>query len=305
MTDNEEPDTSNDAPNDAEAPKGAEVKGERIAKVMARAGLCSRRDAERWIGEGRVSVDGSVLKTPACVVTGDSVIVVDGKPLPQKAESRLWRYHKPSGLVTSHKDEKERATVFDRIPKDMGRVISVGRLDLTTEGLLLLTNDGELARKLELPSTGWLRRYRVRVHGTVDVRKLAALADGVTIDGVIYGAVDARLENEEGQKSANTWVSVGITEGKNREVRKVMEYIGLEVNRLIRISYGPFHLGTLKRDDIDEIKPHVIRAALSEERPNRGKGFAKAKPKAKKVFKKKSGDKKVVRGQDANRRRRT
>lgn len=285
--------------------KAEAAKGERIAKVMARAGLCSRRDAERWIGEGRVMVDGKTLKTPACVVTDTSVILVDGEPLPQKKEARLWRYHKPSGLVTSHKDEKGRDTVFEKLPKDMGRVISVGRLDLTTEGLLLLTNDGELARKMELPSTGWVRHYRVRVHGTVDVKKLEVLAGGVTIDGVIYGAIDAHLENAEGQKSANTWLSVSITEGKNREVRKVMEYVGLEVNRLIRISYGPFHLGSLARGHIEEIKPHVVRAAISGEKATRGEGFAKAKPKTKRVLKKKSGKTRITTEKDANRRRRT
>ncbi|MCW9035767.1 MAG: rRNA pseudouridine synthase [Rhodospirillales bacterium] len=275
-----------------------EEKGERIAKVMARAGLCSRRDAERWIAEGRVSVDGNVLTSPALAVTSANTIVVDGKPLPGKSESRLWRYHKPSGLVTSHKDEKDRPTVFQKIPKELGRVISVGRLDLTTEGLLLLTNDGELARKLEMPSTGWIRRYRVRVHGTVDPKKLEALQGGVTVEGVRYGPIEASLENAEGQKSANTWLAVAITEGKNREIRKVMDHIGLEVNRLIRISYGPFQLGTLRRGEVDEIRSHVIRGAISSEKPSHGKGFAKAKPKLNSIKHKHNKNKKGMKKPD-------
>ncbi len=278
-------------------------KGERIAKVMARAGLCSRRDAERWIAEGRVSVDGETLSSPALTVTSASNIIVDGKPLPVLQESRLWRYHKPSGLVTTHKDEKDRATVFQKLPKEMGRVISIGRLDLTTEGLLLLTNDGELARKLEMPSTGWIRRYRVRVYGTVDPKKLEALKSGVTVEGVRYGPIEAHLEHAEGQKSANTWLAVAITEGKNREIRKVMDHIGLEVTRLLRISYGPFQLGTLKRGEIDEVRSHAVKSALGDEKSGHGKGFAKAKPKTRSIkYKQSKGKPGTKSRKDADRR---
>ncbi len=238
-----------------------ENKGERIAKVMARAGLCSRREAERWIASGRVSVNGKKLDTPACVVGPGDTVLVDGKPLPDKQPVRLWRYNKPTGLVTSHKDPEGRPTVFDALPKHLPRVISVGRLDLNSEGLLLLTNDGELARKLEMPATGWTRRYRVRVHGHVDPTKLSGLARGVTVDGVRYGPIDAAFESRTG---ANAWVTVSIKEGKNREVRKVMEHIGLTVNRLIRIGYGPFHLGHLPKGDAEEVKPKVLRDLLGK-----------------------------------------
>jgi 23S rRNA pseudouridine2605 synthase len=230
--------------------------GERIAKVMARAGLCSRREAERWIEAGRVELNGKKLETPACVVGPDDRIVVDGKPLPGKEPTRLWRYNKPTGLVTSHKDPEGRPTVFDALPPYLPRVISVGRLDLTSEGLLLLTNDGALARALELPSTGWTRKYRVRVHGNFDPEILKKLANGVTIDGVRYGAIDAVFENRTGY---NAWLSVSIKEGKNREVRRVMEHIGLDVNRLIRVAYGPFQLGHLERGEVEEVKPKSLR----------------------------------------------
>jgi 23S rRNA pseudouridine2605 synthase len=249
-------------------------KGDRIAKVLARAGLCSRRDAERWIEEGRVAVDGKVLATPAVVVTPGSIILVDGKPIKEPEPSRLWRYHKPSGLVTSHRDEKGRPTLFDTLPPELGRVISVGRLDLNSEGLLLLTNDGELARKLELPATGWVRRYKVRVHGTVEPERFLALADGVVIDGVRYGEIKVEFER---QKGSNAWVTVALTEGKNREIRRVFEHLGYVVTRLIRLSYGPFQLGLLPRGAIEEVPRRVLRDQL-------GLGAAKDKGAARKTL---------------------
>jgi 23S rRNA pseudouridine2605 synthase len=243
---------------------GTAPKGERIAKVLARAGLCSRRDAERWITEGRVRVDGKVLDSPAVVVTPSSHIQVDGKPLPEKEPARVWRYHKPAGLVTSHRDEKGRATLFDRLPPELPRVISVGRLDLTSEGLLLLTNDGELARRLELPANGWIRRYKVRIHGTIEPERLAALAKGITIDGVAYGSIEAKLDRQQG---ANAWLTMGLKEGKNREIRRVMEYLGYDVNRLIRLSYGPFQLGLLPRGEVEEVPRKVLQEQLGGKPP--------------------------------------
>jgi 23S rRNA pseudouridine2605 synthase len=237
---------------------------QRIAKVLARAGLCSRRDAERWIAEGRVTVNGEVLTSPAVTVGDDADIRVDGKPLPEPERARLWRYHKPAGLVTTHRDEKGRPTVFAALPKDLPRLISVGRLDLNSEGLLLLTNDGALARRLELPATGWLRRYKVRVHGTVDPARLAALADGVTIDGVHYGPVRAEFERQQG---SNAWLTLALREGKNREVRRVLEHLGLAVTRLIRLSYGPFQLGNLARGAIEEVPGKVVRDQLGKAAP--------------------------------------
>lgn len=225
-------------------------KGERVAKVIARAGLCSRRDAERWISEGRVQVDGKTIDTPATLVTDPTTVVVDGKALPAPAEARLYRYHKPPGLVTTHKDEQGRETVFDTLPAQIGRVVSVGRLDLNSEGLLLLTNDGGLARELELPSNAWTRTYRVRVFGFVDDDKLAAIKDGVTVDGVKYGPIEAQIEKKSGR---NAWLIVSLTEGKNREIRRVMEHLELQVNRLIRTHYGPFRLDGLERGDVQEI----------------------------------------------------
>jgi 23S rRNA pseudouridine2605 synthase len=232
---------------------------ERIAKVLARAGICSRRDAERWIAEGRVAVDGDVLTTPAVTVTGANEVRVDGKPLPAPERTRLWRYHKPAGLVTSHRDEKGRPTVFEALPKDLPRLISVGRLDLNSEGLLLLTNDGALARRLELPSTGWLRRYKVRVHGVVEPERLTALAKGIAIDGVSYGPIRADFERQQG---SNAWVALALREGKNREVRRVLEFLDLQVTRLIRLSYGPFQLGNLARGEIAEIPRKVLTEQL-------------------------------------------
>ncbi len=249
-------------------------KGDRIAKVMARAGLCSRRDAEKWIAAGRVSVNGKTLETPACVVRDGDEVRVDNEPLPEADRARLWRFHKPKGLVTTHKDEKGRTTVFDVLPPDLPRVVSIGRLDLTSEGLLLLTNDGAMARELEHPSRGWVRRYRVRVHGRIDNSHLARLKKGVTVDGVRYGSIDATLETttaageEKGAAKSNRWVTVSLTEGKNREVRKVMEYLGLTVNRLIRVSYGPFQLGKLDPGVLEEVPRHVLRQQLGSASPS-------------------------------------
>ena len=234
-------------------------KGDRIAKVLARAGLCSRREAERWIKDGRVAVDGKVLASPAINVAADARITVDGEAIPAPEAARLWRYHKPVGLLTSHGDPRGRATLFDNLPATLPRVISVGRLDLNSEGLLLLTNDGGLARRLELPSTGWIRRYRVRVHGRVEPKSLQPLADGITIGGVTYGPIRAALDRQQG---ANAWLTVSLAEGKNRELRKVMEHLGLPVSRLIRLAYGPFQLGGLKRGEVDEVTKKVLREQL-------------------------------------------
>lgn len=238
-------------------------KGERIAKRMARAGLCSRRDAERWINDGRVVVNGKKLTTPAFLVTDEDRIVVDGKPVQKAEQSRLWRYYKPIGLVTSHRDEKDRDTVFDKLPDDMPRVISVGRLDINSEGLLLLTNDGELARRLELPATGWKRRYRVRVHGHPKEHELAKLAKGITFESVKYGEVEAVLDSSKG---ANSWLTISLREGKNREIRKVMEFLGYAVSRLIRISYGPLQLGDLEEGKTEEVRQKILRDQMGVEK---------------------------------------
>lgn len=233
---------------------------ERIAKVMARAGLCSRREAERWIADGRVAVNGNVLDSPAFTVGESDEITVDGKKLGAPEKTRLFLYHKPAGIVTTNSDEKGRTTVFDRLPAELPRVVTVGRLDINTEGLLLLTNDGGLARHLELPANGWRRRYRVRVHGTVRDSDLKKLADGVTVEGVKYGKIEAERERE--QTSANAWLTMTLTEGKNREVRKVLEHLGLKVNRLIRVSYGPFHLGSLPEASAKEISQKVLKEQI-------------------------------------------
>ncbi|MGQ9366974.1 pseudouridine synthase [Azospirillum sp. ST 5-10] len=274
-----------DTPHDPLAGQGdpPDSGGERIAKRLARAGLCSRRDAERWIAEGRVAVNGRTLDSPACVVSAGDVVLVDGQPIPEPEPTRLWRYHKPAGLVTTARDEKGRSTVFEKLPPGMPRVVSVGRLDLNTEGLLLLTNDGELARFLELPATGWTRRYRVRVHGTVDERQLAGLAKGPTIEGVTYGPIEAALDRVQG---TNAWLTVGLKEGKNREIRKVMESLGLQVTRLIRTAYGPFQLGKLEEGTVEEVPRRVVKdqvmgffrnrdGAAAAEAPS---GHAKAAP---------------------------
>lgn len=234
---------------------------ERIAKRMARAGLCSRRDAEKWIEAGRVSVNGKKLDSPAFKVSDKDEIIVDGKPIQGKQPTRLFLYHKPTGLVTTHKDEKGRATVFDHLPAHLPRVISIGRLDLNTEGLLLLTNDGELARYLELPATGWKRKYRVRVLGKIKQERLDKLKNGITIDRVKYKSIEAEIDSE--QKGANTWVTITLQEGKNREIRRVMEHLNLQVNRLIRISYGPFNLDKLPKQAVSEIKPHILKNQLA------------------------------------------
>lgn len=231
----------------------------RIAKAMARAGLCSRREAERWIADGRVSVNGKILKTPAVEVKPNDVVLVDGTPLPVAEPAQLWRYHKPKGLVTTHMDPQGRPTVFDNLPDGLPRVVSIGRLDFNTEGLLLLTNDGELARHLELPSTGWLRRYRVRAKGRVTQVDLDKLKEGVEIEGVRYGPVEAQLDTMQG---ANMWITVGIREGKNREVRKVLSSLGLEVNRLIRISFGPFQLSELQSGEAEIVRRRVLADQL-------------------------------------------
>ena len=234
---------------------------QRIAKVLARAGLCSRRDAERWIVEGRVTVDGTVLTSPAVTVTADSQIRVDGKPLAEPERARLWRYHKPTGLVTTHRDEKGRPTVFGALPPELPRLISIGRLDLNSEGLLLLTNDGALSRRLELPATGWVRRYKVRVHGLVEPARLAALARGITVDGLAYGPIRAQLERQQG---SNAWITLSLQEGKNREVRRVLEHLGYPVTRLLRLAYGPFQLGHLARGAIEEVTGKVLREQLGK-----------------------------------------
>src|SRR6266853_5758850 len=235
------------------------VAPERIAKVMARAGLCSRRDAERWVAEGRVAVDGTVLTSPEVTVTAENEVRVDGRPLPELERSRLWRYHKPVGLVTTHRDEKGRPTVFGALPSGLPRLISIGRLDLNSEGLLLLTNDGGLARRLELPATGWARRYKVRVHGLVDAARLASLSRGTTVDGIAYGPIRAELERQQG---LNAWIILSLQEGRNREVRRVLEHLGYPVTRLIRLAYGPFQLGHLARGAIEEVTGKVLQEQL-------------------------------------------
>jgi len=241
-------------------PQAAEPKDSmRIAKAIAHAGLCSRRDAEAWIEAGRVAVNGKKLATPAFVVSPSDKIVVDGKPLPESQAARLWRYNKRRGLLTSHRDPQGRKTVFEALPPELPRVVSVGRLDINTEGLLLLTTDGALARHLELPSTGWLRRYRVRAHGRVTQEALDRLRDGVTIDGVHYGPVEARIDREQG---SNIWLMLGLREGKNREVKRLAEHLGLTVNRLIRVSFGPFALGDLAEGAVEEVKRRVLAEQL-------------------------------------------
>lgn len=264
-------------------PPNGPPKGERIAKLMARAGLCSRRDAERWIAEGRVQVDGKLIDSPALAIDDPTRIKVDGKSLPAKDPPKLWRYHKPAGLVTTHKDEDGRPTVFDTLPANLPRVISIGRLDLNSEGLLLLTNDGGLARELELPSTGWVRTYRVRVFGHVTQEILDTVKDGCQVEGIRYGPIAAKIEKKTGR---NAWLIVSLTEGKNREIRQVMRHLELHVNRLIRTAYGPFRLGELERGDVREVPPGQLMeqvgdqletaGVVTKERVNKT-GWAKAK----------------------------
>ncbi|MEO8530205.1 MAG: pseudouridine synthase [Deltaproteobacteria bacterium] len=255
--------------------------GERIAKRLARAGVASRRDAEKMVAEGRVSVNGKIITSPALNVKDSDKITVDGTLIAAAEASRLWLYHKPHGLVTSAKDEKGRETVFDKLPPEMPRVMSIGRLDLTSEGLLLLTNDGEIKRKLELPSTGWQRRYRVRVNGTPDEAKLQTLRAGIVVEGEKFQPMIVTLDRQQG---ANAWLTVGIREGKNREIRRAMEHIGLVVNRLIRTSYGPFKLGTLAPGEVEEVKARILRDQLGLEPPAEAEpstGRATAKPERK------------------------
>jgi 23S rRNA pseudouridine2605 synthase len=265
---------------------------------VSRAGLASRRDAEEWIVQGRVTVNGRVINSPALDVTANDVITVDGKPLPPRERTRLFMFHKPRGLMTTHADPEGRPTVFDNLPEGLPRLISIGRLDFNTEGLLLLTNDGGLARVLELPDTGWLRRYRVRAHGEVTQGQLDELKKGVEVDGVKYGPIDATLERDQG---ANVWLVFAIREGKNREVRNVLAHLGLEVNRLIRVSYGPFQLGELVEGLVEEVKTRVLREQLGEKvaalagadfaRPVQGEAAASSEdedtdaPRSKKPFK--------------------
>lgn len=294
--------------NDKNKPaKKSSQKGERIAKVLARAGVASRREVERMITAGRISVDGTLLTTPAFLITGHEKILVDDKPIEAKQSPRLWRYHKPVGLLTTHNDPGGRPTVFENLPKDLPRVISIGRLDMTSEGLLLLTNDGELARKLELPKTGFARKYRARAYGKPTQAQLDKLKHGVKIDGIQTGPIEATLDKQQG---TNAWISITIREGKNREVRRALETIGLKVNRLIRISYGPIQLGDLMRGKVEEIKPKVLRDQLGhlvdipKERPV---GTLKGKAKMKSNYKGKKGTRrsgaKKVGANNANRRR--
>ena len=236
--------------------------GERIAKVIARAGLASRREAEAWIVAGRVSVNGTVISSPALNVRPSDRVSVDGTPLRAHERTRLFLYHKPRGLLTTHSDPQGRDTIFRALPKGLPRLISIGRLDINTQGLLLLTNDGGLARVLELPATGWLRRYRVRALGRVRQETLDKLRNGITIDGIRYGSIEAVLDREQG---ANIWLTVGIREGKNREVRNVLENLGLKVNRLIRVAFGPFDLGDLKDGAVKEVETEELRARLGEQ----------------------------------------
>ena len=234
-------------------------RGERIARHLARAGIASRREAERLIEAGQVRLNNAPVTHPATFVAAGDIVTVAGRPVAEAERTRLWRYHKPDGLVTTHRDPEGRPTVFAALPAALGRVISVGRLDLTSEGLLLLTNDGALARRLELPATGWLRRYRVRVHGRPDTAALAALANGITVEGVRYGPIEAALDATKGE---NAWLTVSLREGRNREVRRVMTALHLPVSRLIRVAYGPFQLGNLPRGAVEEVPTRVLRDQL-------------------------------------------
>ncbi|MFV0358804.1 pseudouridine synthase [Tropicimonas sp.] len=249
--------------------------GERIAKVIARAGIASRREAERMIEAGRVTVNGARISSPALNVTAADRVAVDGTPLEAPEPPRLWLYHKPAGLVTTARDEKGRPTVFDSLPADMPRVMSVGRLDLSSEGLLLLTNDGAIKRRLELPATGWLRKYRVRMKGTPNDATFGPLRRGLEIDGERFQPMEVTLDRQQG---ANAWVTVSLREGKNREIRRAMETVGMAVNRLIRVSYGPFRLGDLKPGEVEEIKGRVVRDQLGLDKDFRPAAEAKKRP---------------------------
>jgi 23S rRNA pseudouridine2605 synthase len=239
--------------------EGGAERGERIAKWLARAGVASRRDAEKLLAERRVKLNNVVVTHPASFVSPGDLVTLDGRPVEAPGRTRLWRYHKPDGLVTTHRDPEGRPTVFEKLPPGLPRVVSVGRLDLMSEGLLLLTNDGALARRLELPSNGWIRRYRVRVFGAPEPAALAALARGITVEGVRYGPIEAGLDARKGD---NAWLTLGLREGRNREVRRVMAHLGLRVSRLIRVSYGPFQLGNLERGAVDEVPAKVLREQL-------------------------------------------
>jgi 23S rRNA pseudouridine2605 synthase len=256
-------------PHRTQPPAGGQAhasgEGERVAKALARAGVASRRDVERLIAAGRVALNGQVLATPAVKVEPGDVLTVDGEVVNEAEPARLFRYHKPVGRVTTHKDPQGRPTVFEALPEGLPRVISVGRLDLNSEGLLLLTNDGGLARALELPETAIVRRYRARAHGRITQEKLDRLKDGITVEGVRYGPIEATLDKaKEGPQGANLWITVTLAEGKNREVRRVLEALGLKVNRLIRLAYGPFALGTLAVGEVEEVGPRVIREQLAK-----------------------------------------
>ncbi len=253
---------------------GSGEKPQRIAKIIARAGLCSRRDAERWITDGRVKIDGKIITSPALSLNRDHEIIVDGQALPMAEPTRLWRYNKPLDLITTEKDEHNRPTIFDKLPKELPRVLSVGRLDINSEGLLLLTNDGELKRMLELPATGWRRKYRVRVRGRVDMKQLERLKDGITIDGITYGQVLVELERQQG---SNAWLFVTLTEGKNREIRNIFEFLNYPVNRLIRVKYGQFDLAGLSIGEVEEISSGMIRKIMG--RPHKGAKAKARKPK--------------------------
>ncbi len=254
--------------------------GDRIAKVLARAGIASRREAERMIDLGRVTVNGRHISSPALNVIETDVIAVDGKTVEPPEQARLWLYHKPLGLVTTARDEKGRKTVFDSLPDGMPRVMSVGRLDINSEGLLLLTNDGGVKRKLELPATGWLRKYRVRVNGTPNDADLGGLRKGVTVDGERFMGMEITIDRQQG---ANAWLTVGLREGKNREIRRALETVGLKVGRLIRISYGPFRLNDLEPGEVEEVKARVLRDQLGMEtaprlKPSRVRPGGPARP---------------------------
>lgn len=271
------------APKPQAKPQAGTPEGDRIAKVLARAGVASRREAEKLITAGVVTVNGKVIDSPALNVTARDRITVDGQPLAAAEPMRLWLYHKPTGLVTTHKDEQGRPTIYENLPEDLPRVMSVGRLDLNSEGLLLLTNDGELKRKLELPSTGWLRKYRVRVNGRPTDATLEPLRKGIEADGEVFQPMIVNLDRQQG---ANAWLTVGLREGKNREIRRAMQEIGLNVNRLLRVSYGPFQLGQLKEGEVEEVRPRILRDQLGlgpepeveETRAKPGKPAAKRRP---------------------------
>ena len=246
-----------------------EPTGERIAKRLSRAGVCSRREAERWVAAGRISINGKKISEPGTLVTEESDIRVDGKPIATPQATRLWRYHKPSSLICSNGDPRGRPTIFERLPAHLPRVMTIGRLDFDSEGLLLLTNDGGIARRLELPDTGWIRRYRVRMFGAPTDKDIAKLANGITVDGVKYGSIEAKIDSAKG---SNAWVTVSLSEGKNREVRRVFEHLGCPINRLIRTAYGPFQLGKLERGGVDEVPRRVLKDQLGLESSNAHRG---------------------------------